>query len=164
MDVPEETMQLKTKEHSADFFSNGYNKVEMNQEGLRRSELIAEKMIYYGDDDTTELTKPIMTFYNEDQSTWVIAADTGWISPDGKDLLLNGNVKIERKKASDVRPIHIKTTNLRVKPEKNYAETDEWVEIINPPDRTEGVGMQIYYTKPVHLKLLSKVRGRYEAN
>ncbi|MGR9100111.1 MAG: LPS export ABC transporter periplasmic protein LptC [Gammaproteobacteria bacterium] len=151
-------------DHVADFFSLGYVKTEMDGEGKPKNRLIADKLVHFSDDNTTELTRPEMTFFYPDSSTWVIRSDSGWVSADGKDVLLNGTVHIDRDKTAGLRPVHVRTSSLKVKPEKSYAETEKWVEINNPPDRTEGVGMQIYFSKPIHLKLLSKVRGKYGAN
>ena len=162
--APQVEKPVDVQPHSAEFFSTGYQKLEMDATGKPKSKLIASKMLHYGDDNTTELADPVMTFIYPDASNWVVGSESGWISSDGKDMHLKGRVSIDRNESSKVRPIHVKTSELRVKPEKRYAETDQWVEINNPPDRTEGVGMQIYFSSPIHLKLLSNVRGRYETH
>ena len=160
--TPKKIQYREALSHIPVYFSEGYNKLEMDEKGERKNSLIAEKLIHYKDDKVTELINPRMTTFNADASEWRIEADSGILSSDGKNLLLNGNVLINRDKVPGVRQVTVKTTNLRVKPAQNYAETDDWVEIIMPPDRTEGVGMQLYFAKPIHLKLLSFVKGRYE--
>lgn len=147
--------------HSADFFSVGYTKIEMDSQGLLKSRLDADKMTHFSDDETTELDKPVMTFYKTDTPTWIIRSETGLRPADGKVLFLNGKVFINREQAPGVTPIKVNTTNLRVKPDENYAETDEWGEIITPSDWISGVGMQINFIEPIHLEVLSKVRSIY---
>jgi lipopolysaccharide export system protein LptC len=150
--------------HSADYFSNGYTKFEMNELGKLNKKLIADKVTHYSDDDTTHTVNPLMFFYNEKTPPWVINAQVGILSADGKDLLLNGKAVITRAKAEGVKELIINTSNLRVKPETSYAETDEWAELISPPNTTTGIGMKMVFVAPIHLELLANVKGKYETN
>ncbi len=149
-------------EHSRDYFSKGYTKLEMDLFGKPKNELFADNMTHYSDDKTTHLDKPLMSFYNEKTPPWVINAETGILSADGKDLRLNGKVNVDRAKAEGVSELKIYTYNLKVKPETSYAETEEWAELISLPNWTTGVGMKLFFAQPIHLELLSKVKGNYE--
>ena len=148
--------------HSADYFSSHYVKWEMDENGALKSKLIAEEMIHYGDDNTTHLQQPKLTLINRDGPSWVIQSETGIVSADGKQILLNGKAVAEREGGDGVSPLKINSSNMRVKPEQDYAETDEWAELLSHPNRTEGDGMQLKYGDPVQIKLFSKVRGKYE--
>ena len=103
-----------------------------------------------------------MFFYNEKTPPWVIKSETGILSGDGKDLLLNGKVTIDRAKAEGVSQLTINTSMLKVKPETSYAETNEWAELISPPNKTTGTGMKLTFAQPIHLQLLANVKGKYE--
>ncbi|MDQ7091211.1 MAG: LPS export ABC transporter periplasmic protein LptC [Methylococcales bacterium] len=149
---------------SPDYFSKGYLKKEMDEQGRLKSKLFAEEMFHYSDDGVTHMVKPVMSLYNEDSPPWVIKSDTGILSVDGKDLWLNGHVFIHREKAEGVKELGIETRNLRVKPEENYAEGDEWAKLTSPPQWTEGVGIQMVFKKPISLKLLANVKSHYEIN
>jgi lipopolysaccharide export system protein LptC len=148
--------------HSPDYFSTGYTKWEMNELGRLKNKLLADKMIHYSDDGTTHMLNPVMFFHNEKTPPWVVNSETGILSGDGKDLLLNGKVTIDRKKAEGVTPLTINTSELKVKPETSYAETDEWAELISPPNTTTGTGMKMTFAQPIHLQLLANVKGKYE--
>jgi lipopolysaccharide export system protein LptC len=148
--------------HSPDYFSKGYTKWEMNELGILKSKLLSDEMIHYSDDGTTHMVNPIMFFHNEKTPPWVIKSETGILSGDGKDLLLNGKVTIDRAKATGVSQLTINTSVLKVKPETSYAETNEWAELISPPNRTTGTGMKLIFVAPVHLQLLANVKGKYE--
>ncbi|WP_305909078.1 LPS export ABC transporter periplasmic protein LptC [Methylomarinum sp. Ch1-1] len=150
--------------NSPDYFSNGYRKTEMSDAGIPHSDLLADGMIHYSGDGATHLQNPVMTLYNNSVSPWVIRSESGILSRNGEDLLLNGKVHINRESGEGVKPLTINTSELRVKLPDNYAETDEWAEIISPPNRTTGVGMEVTFVEPIHLKLLAKVKGRYEVN
>lgn len=148
--------------HSPDYFSTGYTKLEMNAAGVQKNKLLTAKMTHYSDDGTTHMQQPVMFFYNPNVPPWVIESETGILSADGKDLLLNGKVTVERAKAAGVRPLKINTANLKVKPETSYAETRERAELISPPNVTTGTGMKLVFVPPIHLELLAHVQGNYE--
>lgn len=152
--------------HSADYFSKGYLRKDLNEQGLVKSELAAESILHYSDDDTTHIDKPTLTLYNTDPAIppWVVKSEKGILSAGGENLLLEGKVFIDRAKAEGVRQMNIRTTNLRVNPKTSYAETDEWAELLSPPHRVEGKGMQVTFKKPINIKLLSNVKSRYVLN
>jgi len=148
--------------HSPDYFSKGYTKWEMNELGKLKSKLLADELIHYTDDGTTHLGNPVMFFYNDKTPPWVVKSETGILSADGKNLLLNGKVAIDRAKAEGVRELKINTSNLKVKPETSHAKTAEWAELISPPNWTTGIGMKMVFKEPIYLELLSNVKGKYE--
>lgn len=160
----EEWQQGVAPPHSADYFSKGYTKFEMNELGKLNKKLIADQVTHYSDDDTTHTVNPLMFFYNEKTPPWVIKAQTGVLSADGKDLLLNGKAVITRAKSENSKELIINTSNLRVKPDTSYAETDEWAELISPPNTTTGIGMKMVFVAPIHLELLANVKGKYETH
>ncbi len=149
--------------HGAEYFSNGYTKWEMDEFGKLKNQLIADKVTHY-DDDTTHSINPVMFFYNDKTPPWVVKAETGILSADGKDMLLNGKSVVSRAKSESSKELIINTSNLRVKPETSYAETDEWAELLSPPNVTTGTGMKMVFVSPVHLELLANVKGKYETN
>jgi lipopolysaccharide export system protein LptC len=159
-----EVHEVAIVDHSADYFSLGYYKKEMSREGLIKNELKADQMIHYGDDETTHLESPVMTLYNSKAPPWVIKSEAGILEANGDHLQLNGEVFISRAGDEKINPLDINTSNLRIKLSISYAETDEWAEIINTPNRTEGVGLEATFVEPIKLKFLSKVKGRYEFN
>jgi lipopolysaccharide export system protein LptC len=148
--------------HSPDYFSKDYTKWEMNELGRLKSKLLSDEMIHYSDDGATHMVNPLMFFHNEKTPPWVIKSETGILSGDGKDLLLNGKVAIDRAKAEGVSQLTINTSVLKVKPETSYAETNEWAELISPPNKTTGTGMKLTFAQPIHLQLLANVKGKYE--
>jgi lipopolysaccharide export system protein LptC len=155
-------VQVEIAENSPGFFSSGYYKKQMDSEGLPKNELLADKMLHYGADGSTHLEKPIMTLYGTNrQSPWVIKAESGIMAADGDNLQLNGKTFINREPSQGVTALTVNTSDLRVKLSSNYAETSAWAEIISPPNKTSGTGMEVTFVSPVHLKLLAKVKGRY---
>jgi lipopolysaccharide export system protein LptC len=145
-----------------DYFSKGYTKWEMNEIGKLKSKLVAEQMTHYADFWATHMDKPVIEFFNEKAPPWVVEAEAGLLSSDGKQLQLNGKVKVNRNKDKNVRQLVINTSNVMVNPETSYAETNAWAELISPPNITTGRGMKLTFKEPIHLELLSQVKGKYE--
>lgn len=161
----ERDVQIKIAENSPDFFSSGYYKKQMGEDGLPKNELVADKMLHYVVDGATHLENPVMTLYGSArQSPWVIRSESGIMAADGDHLQLNGKAHISREPSPGVTALTVNTSDLRVTLSDNYAETSAWAEIISPPNKTSGTGMEVTFVSPIHLKLLAKVKGRYELN
>ncbi len=154
--------EIKIAGNSPDFFSSGYYKKEMDLQGLPKSVLVADKMQHYKSDGSTHLEKPMITLYNPDAEPWVIQAEKGIMAADGDHLQLNGHTVINREASKHASALKVTTSDLRVTLSKNYAETNAWAELVSPPNITSGTGMEVTFVSPIHLKLLSKVKGRYE--
>ncbi|MFA5985251.1 MAG: LPS export ABC transporter periplasmic protein LptC [Methylococcaceae bacterium] len=148
--------------HSPDYYSTGYTKFEMDLTGKLDNKLLADKMAHYSDDGETHLDNLLIYFYNDKTPPWEIKSETGLLSADGKDLLLNGKVKVYRERSEHANQLIINTTNVKVKTETSYAETDDWAELLSQSNKTTGIGMKLVFTTPVRIDLLAKVRGTYE--
>lgn len=159
---PEQKVEEVVAQHSVDYYSLGYQKQNMNELGELASEVKAEKMEHYSDDGSVHLTAPVLTFYEAKKSPWIIKAEQGVLSNAGKDLFLSGSVLASRSASPGSREVYIKTSDLKVKPETSYAETEKMAELRSPPDMTTGIGMQLSFAHPIRIKLLNQVRGRYE--
>ncbi|RLA26219.1 MAG: LPS export ABC transporter periplasmic protein LptC [Gammaproteobacteria bacterium] len=163
---PEQKTATKpvASERSATYFAVGYSKTQMDQNGLTNSKLTADYAESFSGNIGTRLKKPVMTVYKEETPPWVIRSETGHISPGGNQISMNGQVFIDRAAAENAREVKIKTSNLRVQPNRNYAETDDWAEMVSGLDRISGVGMKLFYQDPLYIKLLANIKGRHEYN
>lgn len=148
--------------HSADYYLKQFTAVTMGEDGKPEKSLSADEMVHFPDDDTTELSRPKMTIYDGERPPWKVRSETGWVSGDKELVLLQGKVDIERPAAPGVRPFHVVTNDVRVQPNNNYAETDAYTLTKSRNDWVESTGMQIWFAQPIRVKLLAKVRGRYE--
>ncbi|MCF7971785.1 MAG: LPS export ABC transporter periplasmic protein LptC [Methylococcaceae bacterium] len=160
-DNKEANEPLEAVVHSADHFAVNYSKTQMSELGVAKEKLDADYAAHYSDNDETELSKPMMTLYQGDLPPWIIRAQTGVVTSEGEKIFLQGVVSIDRAAAKTVREVNIKTTNLRVEPKKNYAETEDWAELVSETDRMSGVGMRLVYQDPLYIKLLANVKGRH---
>jgi len=161
---PKEAIKLEVRDHSPDYFSTGYFKKEMDHNGLLKSELKADEMIHYADDQTTHLENPIMTLYSADLPPWIIKSEQAILEADGDNLQLLGKVFISRAGNANLRAIKLNTSEMMVKLSTSYAVTSRWAEIIDDQNRTQGHGLQMTFKEPININFLSKVKGRYVFN
>ncbi|MCI0654985.1 MAG: LPS export ABC transporter periplasmic protein LptC [Methylococcaceae bacterium] len=149
--------------HRPDSFSKKFSKITMTEEGKPKNKLIAESMVHFKDDDTTELEKPVFTYFNAEAPPWVVHSDRGFISTRGETIVLGGKVWITRAAAPGIEPVTINTENLRIKPKTDYAETDKFAELISNRNRISGIGLSLYFGEHKRITLHSSVRGIYDA-
>lgn len=149
-------------EHSADYFSVGYQKWQMDEKGLLDTQLTANKMTHFSDNKTIILENPVMIFENNTKSPWKIRAQTGEIPTNSDFVLLNGAVFIERSGNVKERELAIETSNLTILPQTHFAQTKELTQLRSGRNITTGLGMKATFNAPIHLELLAKVHGKYE--
>ena len=150
--------------HTPDYVIERFAATSMGLDGMPKRTLKAESMAHYPDDDSTELMSPRVTVYDKELPPWTIDAEKGWVSGDGELLLLRGQVNVNREGATGVRPVEIVTTNLRVHPSQNFAETEDPIRIRSAASWVNGTGMKVWFGDSVRLQLLNEVKGQYEIN
>ncbi len=151
-----------TLRHEPDYTMENFVITAMDSTGQPMHKLQAPLMVHYADDGSTEFTRPALTLYQKDAAPWEVRSGRGWMSKDRKRILLQDEVLIENPAAPASSMWRLETRDLTLLPGEEYAETAAPVTITGQASVTRGVGMQIFI-KQGRLKLLSKVRGRYEA-
>ena len=147
---------------NADYVIRGMRVQTMGEDGRPANILRTPLLRHFAQEGTTELETPEMSISQaEGEAPWQITAAAGAVSADGKELLLAGDVTIAREATPHNRALEMQTRNLRVRPEENYAETDEAVTVVSGESRIESVGMHAWFKSPTRFKFLSQVRGRY---
>jgi lipopolysaccharide export system protein LptC len=100
--------------HEPDYIIENFTATEMDAQGRRKHELRAVKLVHYADDDTSELTQPYLIQFPPDAAPIHTRADRGRVSPDGKEILMQGNVRVTRG-ASGADPAgEVQTREMRV--------------------------------------------------
>jgi lipopolysaccharide export system protein LptC len=158
---PQPKIIQSTLGHQPDSFSKKFTKITMTEDGRPKNKLVAESMVHFKDDDTTELEKPVFTYFNPDAPPWEVYSDTGIISSEGETIFLKDKVLITREAAEGIEPVVVNTENLTINPNINYAQTDEFAELISNRNRISGIGLSLYFGDYKRIELHSNVRGKY---
>ncbi len=79
-----------------DYWIQGFTITTMNDQGRPKYFLRAQSLVHFPNEISTRIDRPYLVQYDQGNEPLVTTADTGWVSPDGKQLLMTGNVKIAR--------------------------------------------------------------------
>jgi lipopolysaccharide export system protein LptC len=79
-----------------DYYIENFTAVGMDINGERQYVLEAERMVHFPDDDTSLLDKPHVIQYETGRAPTHIYSETGWVSANGDEVILTGNVRVIR--------------------------------------------------------------------
>lgn len=147
--------------HEPDYVIENMVRRTTGTAGELRNILRADRVEHFPDDDTTELASPHLEIYNGAAEPWHVIAERGWISAGNDVVLLHGEVEIWRYGASGERNYQVLTTELRVLPKEQYAETDNPTIIVSPSAVAHAIGMRANFAHD-RVELINRVRSRYE--
>ena len=100
--------------HDPDYTIDNFIATEMNAQGQRKHELRAAKLVHYADDDTSDLTQPYLIQYPPGAAPVHTRADRGRILPNGKEILMQDNVRVTRGASGTDPAGEIQTREMRV--------------------------------------------------
>jgi lipopolysaccharide export system protein LptC len=147
--------------HDADATVEKFTLTRLGPDGLPETQLSAQRMVHFGDDDSTELHSPQL-LKNDAGSTLSVLADRGVVTRDYEDARFYDNVLLLRKGQSTRDELQIRTQYLQALIKQDVLRTDQPVTISQGSSVLSGVGME-YDRKTGHLTLLSDVKARFDA-
>ena len=93
--IESEPTVVKTENsHDPDYYIENFTAVGMDKKGRRKYILEAERLVHYPDDGTALLDNPHVIQYEEGQPPVHTYAESGWVSANGDEVLLTGNVRV----------------------------------------------------------------------
>ncbi len=108
----EPAMQMTGAERTdPDYFIENFTVTAMDERGEPRYKLSARRLTHYPNDQQTRLDRPRLMQFDEETVT---TADRGFISGDGKTLLMKGNVHVTRAQVGGDAGAEITTNELNV--------------------------------------------------
>lgn len=145
-----------------DFFMENPRIRQLNELGQPAYELTSERAVHQLNQDVTELHEPRLRYYREGEvQPWDLQARHGTVTQSGDQVDLSQDVVIEQQLHGQPKR-RLSTPALSVFAQRDYAETDRDVRIEAGNGVTTATGMQAYFNDG-RIKLLSNVRGEYEA-
>jgi lipopolysaccharide export system protein LptC len=161
IDIKDNKTTATSEPGGIDYYMENFTITSMNEQGEPRQDLSAVRMEHYPQDDSTSLVKPHIVVYKDKTAPWHITSKRGLISADGEIVLLKGDVVIDRPSTKGRGEMKLSTSELRIRPNDEYIETDKPVVMEGNGTYTQAIGMRAYM-KQGKLHLLNRVRGRYE--
>lgn len=150
----------RARQHETDYTIDDMTRRTFGPAGELQSVLRSPKVLHFADDDTTELASPRMEIYNGDVEPWHVVAERGWVSAGNDVVLLHGDVEVWRHGPTGEREYQVLTSELRVLPKEQYAETDNAATIIGPATVTHAIGMRANFAHD-RVQLLKQVKARH---
>jgi LPS export ABC transporter protein LptC len=153
---------------SLDFnaYSEGINTILYDTQGNINYTLQAERQVHYND-DSTEFEKPFIRLYQDGDSHWSIAANSGRIpavetTADGalEKIELLGDVQVYSLDDFGNRTL-MSTEFLTLNTQAEILETDQPVSVVTSAFQLSSIGM-IAKLRTDEITFLRKIRGRYE--
>jgi lipopolysaccharide export system protein LptC len=147
-----------------DYYSKHIRRTTLDERGQPKQLLVADELVHYEGNDRTELIHPVLTLYKEGGPPWVFHAETATLPDQGEWIYMNGPVVILRnadQSDPNARTLRIDTANVRVQPDREYAETDEFVRVVSPPDELTGTGAKVHYGEEFKATILSHVQRKH---
>ena len=117
--------------------------------------LRADQMQRMTPDAKSVLVRPRLTVFSAAGPIWHFEAETGEVTPDGKNIYLPGPVQGRR---DAVEPLEIDSRDLRIMATSNYGESDEPATIRGATYEARGTGMKIWLEEG-RIELLSDATG-----
>ena len=142
-----------------DHFMENFTATKLDDAGKPEHRLQAQRMTHYPNEKHSDVVKPQVTFFKEDGSTWIANAEHGKVLGDGKEVLLIDDVYIVRPGPPETK-VTINTSDLRIIPKRNYAETKNNIVMQQNENTVTATGMSAYFNVG-NIQLLSEVRGWY---
>jgi len=93
---PEDNNEVSVENHDPDYYIENFTAIGMDTDGNRQYMLEAERMVHFPDDDTSLLDKPHVIQYETGRAPTHIYSETGWVSANGDEVKLTGNVRVIR--------------------------------------------------------------------
>lgn len=161
-DFLQETPIVKPKkdEHFPDYFMENFTITNMDETGKPAYILTAKHMQHFADDDSTEITQPVIEFKEAD-GDWSISAQRANFTGNSNIIHLYDDVKIRRSPTTKLKPLFIDTTYLKIDTKSKIAETDKLAHLRTQDFELDTLGM-VFDNNQGILKLKSNVKGIYE--
>jgi lipopolysaccharide export system protein LptC len=96
LEEPANDMEASAESHDPDYYIENFTAVGMDTAGNRQYMLEAARMVHFPDDDTSLLDKPHVIQYEPGRAPTHIYSETGWVSANGDEVKMTGNVRVIR--------------------------------------------------------------------
>ena len=150
------------KERRPDYTVDNFTATTMDEHGRPDRQLVAVQLRHYPDDGSNELDAPELTLHVEDGPPWLIRSDSAWISEDQDRIWLHGDVYLDREVGETTRPVHLVTSEVLLKRDQDYAETDRPVRVTSESDwLTSDAGAELWLEGTLRANLHGRVRTQY---
>ncbi|MEA1050197.1 LPS export ABC transporter periplasmic protein LptC [Lamprobacter modestohalophilus] len=147
-------------ERRPDYVVEGLRAMTLGVTGEPERRLSAQRLRHYPDDGSSELDDPVLVVYSDDGPPLHARSALAWINARGDEILLEREVRLQRGATAQSAPVELRTSELLVLPEVDYAETADFVEIERAEDWiTATEGMRAWLGETTRIQLFGRARA-----
>lgn len=132
----------------------------MDKQGKPKMKIVTPKMVHYAENDMTKLVTPQLTLYRKSPQPWYITSERAKAIQGVEKVDFWDNVVVHHSGDERSPATVIKTIALTVYPNKQTAETNEFITMLQPNTIVKAVGMHADMNTG-DIRLLSQARGEY---
>jgi len=156
---PDDPERKAQKRHDPDYIISQIDVRHFNASGGLKQSLLAETMTHYPDDDSTQIAKPQLTYYLENNTTQLLS-NTAQVSHDNKQVFLRGEVKLIKPPQNGLLATVLHTETLTVFPDDDIAQSNARVTITRGDSVVSGDS--INYNGHTSIAILAgRVKGTF---
>lgn len=145
----------------SDYVLYDFEMVSLDDEGNETLTLRAPQLAREPGKESFDIQTPVFLLPDGKGHHWELGAKTAWVSEEGDEVILRGDVLGRSPPDGSMPDTRIATETLSVYPRRDLAQTDASVRLSQPGLTQTGVGMELD-TATRNLRLLSQVKTRYE--
>lgn len=143
-----------------DAFMEDISALILDKQGKPKIKIVTPKMVHYTKNDTTHLTMPQLTLYRKSPKPWFITSHYAKATQGIDHVDFWENVNIHHAADEEHPATLIKTSTLTVYPNKQIAETGDFITLTQPNIVVKAKGMHADMNTG-NIKLISHARGEY---
>jgi len=155
---PEPPKPDNSKRHDPDAIVEDFSATNLNEQGVPSFKMAAKKLLHYPDDDSATMEEPRITMLSAGQPAIHATAKRATVSSKGEEVILYDDVEVLREAGNKKHGYKLQTQYLRIFPDKDIADSDRAVTIVDAHNVVHATGMELD-NKTRTLKLLSQVRS-----
>ena len=110
--------------HEADFSADKLTVRRFDLTGKIQYVLVADRMVHYADDETTELVRPRLNYLNRPEPVWV-ESNFARVNKDGDAVVLTDNVFVRRDATAGKPESTLRTEEMTVWPDDEKMRSDK---------------------------------------
>lgn len=144
-----------------DSFMHQVTSTNYGSTGEIKDTFASSYVTHFTQNDTTHAQSPHIIAYNKKGPPWYVTADQGTMTNGETQIHLQNHVSIHQPPGEKSHNVTFRTSALNYYPDRQYAETDQAVTVVQPGTHIEAVGMTANLnTGDIHL--LHQSRGEYD--
>lgn len=126
-----------------DYYVENFTFVRMSKTGQARYNVAGRRMIHRPDNDTYEITLPVVHSFSQEQPPLMMRAEQAIAVPDSSVIHMRDKVEVDRPGSATAQHFHLKSDDLDILPDDDVIKTDRPVDLTLGSSRLSGVGMYV---------------------